>query len=615
MASDLKAKLLAGEKKSKAAAVAEEEEDKLSRTLWVENKKLWVVAGPSIFTRFSTFGVTVISQAFVGHIGATELAAYALVSTVLMRFANGILLGMASALETLCGQSYGARQYHMLGIYLQRSWIILFMCSLIMLPIFVFTTPLLKLLGQEESIAEMAGTISLWFIPVMFSYVLTFTLQMYLQAQSKNIIITYLAVITLALHGFLSWFMTIKLDLGLSGVMGSMILAMWIPVLGELAFVFFGGCPETWTGFSYAAFKDLSAIIKLSLSSGLMLCLELWYNTILVLLTGYMKNAEVALDALSICLNINGWEMMISVGFLSAAGYLHSSNILSYPDSSCRLAYIFTESDAVVRAVDDLSMLLAFSILLNSVQPVLSGVAVGAGWQSVVAYVNITCYYLVGIPLGIVLGYVLNFHVKGIWIGMLLGTAVQTLVLLGITMKTDWEKQVAVARERLSKWYMEAERERRSNARRKMGLTFTKLFSRLFAKKEMRILMVGLDAAGKTTILYKLKLGEIVTTIPTIGFNVETVEYKNISFTVWDVGGQDKIRPLWRHYFQNTQGLIFVVDSNDRDRIVEARDELHRMLNEVTMLKICQFASLGIFLSPVLKLCTDLLLNWLPRKQ
>ncbi|KAJ0038254.1 hypothetical protein Pint_22951 [Pistacia integerrima] len=113
-----------------------------------------------------------------------------------------------------------------------------------------------------------------------------------------------------------------------------------------------------------------------------------------------------------------------------------------------------------------------------------------------------------------------------------------------------------------------------------MGLTFTKLFSRLFAKKEMRILMVGLDAAGKTTILYKLKLGEIVTTIPTIGFNVETVEYKNISFTVWDVGGQDKIRPLWRHYFQNTQGLIFVVDSNDRDRIVEARDELHRMLNE-----------------------------------
>merc|ERR1711934_551545 len=113
-----------------------------------------------------------------------------------------------------------------------------------------------------------------------------------------------------------------------------------------------------------------------------------------------------------------------------------------------------------------------------------------------------------------------------------------------------------------------------------MGNVFASLFKGLFGKKEMRILMVGLDAAGKTTILYKLKLGEIVTTIPTIGFNVETVEYKNISFTVWDVGGQDKIRPLWRHYYQNTQGIIFVVDCNDRERVSEAKDELHKMLNE-----------------------------------
>ncbi|XP_022081584.1 ADP-ribosylation factor 4-like [Acanthaster planci] len=113
-----------------------------------------------------------------------------------------------------------------------------------------------------------------------------------------------------------------------------------------------------------------------------------------------------------------------------------------------------------------------------------------------------------------------------------------------------------------------------------MGLAISGLFNRIFGKKQMRILMVGLDAAGKTTILYKLKLGEIVTTIPTIGFNVESVEYKNVNFTVWDVGGQDKIRPLWRHYFTNTQGLIFVVDSNDKERAKEAQDELSKMLEE-----------------------------------
>merc|ERR1712232_925771 len=102
-------------------------------------------------------------------------------------------------------------------------------------------------------------------------------------------------------------------------------------------------------------------------------------------------------------------------------------------------------------------------------------------------------------------------------------------------------------------------------------------------KMDSRILMVGLDAAGKTWVLYKLKLGEVVTTIPTIGFNVETVEYRNISFNVWDVGGQDKIRPLWRHYYQGSQGLIFVVDSNDRDRVEDAKDELDKILNEEEM--------------------------------
>ncbi|XP_019906628.2 ADP-ribosylation factor 4 isoform X1 [Esox lucius] len=113
-----------------------------------------------------------------------------------------------------------------------------------------------------------------------------------------------------------------------------------------------------------------------------------------------------------------------------------------------------------------------------------------------------------------------------------------------------------------------------------MGVMVSQLFSRFFEKKQLRILMVGLDAAGKTTVLYKLKLGEVVTTIPTLGFNVETVEYKNISFTVWDVGGQDVIRPLWKHYYQNTQGLIFVVDSNDPERMNDASEELHKMLEE-----------------------------------
>ncbi|XP_065188149.1 uncharacterized protein LOC135818867 [Sycon ciliatum] len=113
-----------------------------------------------------------------------------------------------------------------------------------------------------------------------------------------------------------------------------------------------------------------------------------------------------------------------------------------------------------------------------------------------------------------------------------------------------------------------------------MGSSVSAVCKRFMNKKEMRLVFMGLDAAGKTTILYKLKLGEVVTTIPTIGFNVEAVEYKNVSITSWDVGGRDKIRPLRRHYYQNTDALVFVVDSNDRERLEYAREELHDTLGE-----------------------------------
>ncbi|KAH9607355.1 hypothetical protein KSS87_020126 [Heliosperma pusillum] len=164
-----------------------------------------------------------------------------------------------------------------------------------------------------------------------------------------------------------------------------------------------------------------------------------------------------------------------------------------------------------------------------------------------------------------------------------------------------------------------------------MGQAFRKLFDTFFGNTEMRVVMLGLDAAGKTTILYKLHIGEVLSTVPTIGFNVEKVQYKNVMFTVWDVGGQEKLRPLWRHYFNNTDGLgsaanvgdrdgrerrgkaiengvdvqqanggaellcrrlrswvrwrkIYVVDSLDRERVVKAKQEFQAIINDPFML-------------------------------
>lgn len=114
-----------------------------------------------------------------------------------------------------------------------------------------------------------------------------------------------------------------------------------------------------------------------------------------------------------------------------------------------------------------------------------------------------------------------------------------------------------------------------------MGVALSSLWSALFGGKEVRILILGLDNAGKTTILYKLHSPEsVVHTVPTIGFNVESVKYKNLNFQVWDLGGQTNIRPYWRCYFPGTHAIIFVIDSTDVDRLSIARKELTSLLEE-----------------------------------
>ncbi|XP_077247628.1 protein DETOXIFICATION 20-like [Tasmannia lanceolata] len=455
--------------------------EELKGRIWSESKKLWRVSGPAILTRLSVFGMLVVTQAFIGHIGETELAAYALVQSIIVRFAKGILLGMGSALETFCGQAFGARQYQMMGMYMQRSWIVILSTAFLILPLYIFATPILKLLHQDEEIAEAGGKIALWFIPINFYFVFNYTMQMFLQAQLKNSIIAWLASISFTLHVLLSWIFVDKLNLGVGGAMGSMVLSSWLTLAGEFVYVFGGWCPQTWRGFSRSAFSELWPVVKLSVSSGVMICLELWYNSLLILVAAYMKNATIAISAFSICLNISTWELMISFGFLSAAS-VRVANELGRGDPKAAIfaikvvsstsisvgvvffvlflalgnviSYAFSSSVEVAKEVSSLSVLLSFSILLNSVQPVLTGVALGAGWQSIVAYVNIGCYYVIGMPLGILLGYLTSLQVKGIWIGMMLGIAAQTLVLICITGRTDWSIQVQKASARLNRWLL-----------------------------------------------------------------------------------------------------------------------------------------------------------------
>lgn len=386
---------------------------------------------------------------------------------------------MASALETLCGQAYGAKQYHMLGIYLQRSWLVLLAFAVLLAPVYVFSGQLLAALGQPAELSRETGLLSMYYLASHFMYAILLPVMTFLQCQLKNWVAAAAAAVTLAVHVAATWLLVNCIGLGIIGVAMAFNLSWAVFTALLLVYALCGGCPETWTGFSASAFADLKEFVMLSASSGVMVCLENWYYRILIFITGYMKSAEIAVDALSICVSLNGWEMMIHMGFLAGTGVrvateLGAGNgkgakfatIVSTTTSFAislfvsllalifhnKLATIFSSSEAVIDAVDNISVLLALAILLNGIQPVLSGVAIGSGWQALVAYVNIGSYYLIGVPLGVLLGWSFNYGVPGIWAGMIGGTMMQTLILAFITLRCDWNEEALKAGNRVRHW-------------------------------------------------------------------------------------------------------------------------------------------------------------------
>ncbi|GKU96764.1 hypothetical protein SLEP1_g9961 [Rubroshorea leprosula] len=454
-----------------------------AKYIWfVESSKLWGIAGPIAFNIICNYGINSFTNIFVGHIGDVELSAVAIALSVVANFSFGFMLGMASALETLCGQAFGAGQVDMLGVYLQRSMIILFGACFFLLPLYIYATPILKLLGQETDIAELAGKFTVQVIPQMFSLAINFTTQKFLQAQSKVGALAWIAFVALISHIMILHLFINVFKWGMVGAAAAYDISAWAVAVAQLIYVV-GWCKDGWKGLSWLAFKDIWGFVRLSIASAVMLCLEIWYFMTIIVLTGHLEDPIIAVGSLSICMNINGWEGMIFIGINAAISVRVSNELGSgHPRAAkysvvitvvqslligCisaiiilatknKFSIIFTDSEPMRKAVADLAYLLGITMVLNSVQPVISGVAVGGGWQGLVAYINLFCYYIVGLPLGFLLGYKTTLGVQGIWIGMICGTFLQTVILVFIVYKTNWNEEVEQASERMKQWGAEA---------------------------------------------------------------------------------------------------------------------------------------------------------------
>ncbi|KAL5978571.1 Protein DETOXIFICATION 40 [Asimina triloba] len=260
----------------------------------LELKLLLHLAGPAVAVYMINYLMSMSTQIFCGRLGNLELAAATLGNT-------GIQLGMGSAVETLCSQAYGARHYEMLGIYLQRSTIILMATGLPLTIIYLLPRPILILLGESPRIASSAAVFVYGLIPQIYAYAANFPIQKFLQAQSIIFPSAFIFIGTLAIHLLLSWLVVYKLGLGLLGASMALSLSWWIIVIAQFVYIKKSDrCKHTWAGFTLQAFSGLFEFVKLSAASAVMLCLETWYLQILVLLAGLLENPQLALDSLSV---------------------------------------------------------------------------------------------------------------------------------------------------------------------------------------------------------------------------------------------------------------------------------------------------------------------------
>ncbi|XP_021727339.1 protein DETOXIFICATION 16-like isoform X2 [Chenopodium quinoa] len=386
-------------------------------------------------------------------------------------------MGMSSALDTFCGQSYGAKQYHMLGIHLQRAVIILVVASIPLALIWANSKSLLIAVGQDHQIATEAGHYALFLIPGLFAYGILYSILRFLQTQNIVFPMMLSTGIATLLHLPICWILVFKSGLGNRGAALATGVSYWInAILLALYVKFSSSCSKTWTGFSSEALHNLPSFVKLSIPSACMVCLEMWSFELMVLLAGLLPNPTLEASSLSISLNTAAVVWMIPFGLSGAVSTRVSNELGAGKPQAAKLAvsvvlflaisegifigmililirniwgYAYSNEEEVVRYVAVMMPILAISNLLDGIQSVLSGIVRGCGRQKIGAFINLGSYYIVGIPFAVLLAFVLHVGGKGLWLGIICALVVQVVSLFILTIKTDWEQEAKRARERV----------------------------------------------------------------------------------------------------------------------------------------------------------------------
>uniref|UniRef100_A0A7N0TBD0 Multidrug and toxic compound extrusion protein n=1 Tax=Kalanchoe fedtschenkoi TaxID=63787 RepID=A0A7N0TBD0_KALFE len=392
---------------------ASEENGRWRREMVDEMKKQMWLAGPLIAVSVLQYCLQMISVMFVGHLGELALSGASMATSFASVTGFSLLMGMASALDTLCGQSYGAKQYHLLGIQMQKAMLILTTVSVPLAFIWANTSTILTTLGQDPEISHEAGLYAQYMIPSLFAYGLLQCLVRFLQTQNIVFPMMISSGVTTLLHILLCWVLVFKSGLGSKGAALANSISYCINVILLALYVkLSSSCSKTWTGFSVEALHNVYTFIRLAIPSALMVCLEMWSFEMMVLMSGLLPDPQLETSTLSISLNTAATVWMIPFGLSGAVSTRVSNELGAGRSHTARVAvrvvllmvvaegvivgsvlilirnawgYAYSNDMEVVRYVSTMLLLVAVSHSIDGVQCVLSGSFSTWGWQEAAA--------------------------------------------------------------------------------------------------------------------------------------------------------------------------------------------------------------------------------------
>ncbi|CAN4077365.1 unnamed protein product [Withania somnifera] len=425
----------------------------------LEAKSIGNIALPMIFTGLLLYSRSMISMMFLGRLGELSLAG----GSLAIGFANitgySILSGLAMGMEPICGQAFGAKRFKILGLSLQRTTLLLLLSSIPISFLWCSMKEILIFCGQDHDIAIEAQNYILFSLPDLLALSFLHPLRIYLRSQSIILPLTYCAALASLVHIPINYFLVVVLDLGIKGVALSGVWTNFNLVGSLIAYIIVSKVHnKTWSSISCECFKGWRSLLDLAIPSCVSVCLEWWWYEIMILLCGLLVNPKATVASMGILIQTTSliyiFPSSLSFGVSTRVGNELGAN----RPHLARLTAIVGLSSSFVLGL----LALLFAVLVRDVrasmftrdQEILAPTSLilpiieGTARPKLGANINLGCFYLVGMPVAVYLGFFRGYDFKGLWIGLLAAQAsCAVTMLLVILSRTNWEEQAKRAKE------------------------------------------------------------------------------------------------------------------------------------------------------------------------